>query len=305
MLDRVHDQDGPRVLGTHRYLVSELAPRDENGNTVIPEIDFRLRDAQGHSRWFLQRGTVIRNSEGKALKLIGTITDITGQIRMEEKVRRSHEQVRELARRLIAAQEHEQNRIARDLHDGLGAQLTEVVDGLAELESMLADEPQEIHRELTRLQTDMRGLGEAIRSLSHQMHPGAFERVELLPALRRLCSEFTRVQGLEVAFAFQGDHASTSQDITISLYRVTQEALRNIAKHSGAKKAEVSLVRRAGGIQLRIRDWGNGFHTPVGPPRGLGLLSIQERARLVGGQAYVLSAPGRGTEVRVTVPLPR
>ncbi|MGH7462189.1 MAG: sensor histidine kinase, partial [Longimicrobiales bacterium] len=129
--------------------------------------------------------------------------------------------------------------------------------------------------------------------------------VELLPALRHLCNEFGRVQGLEVAFAFQGDYTATSPDITISLYRVTQEALRNIAKHSGARKAEVTLVRRASGILLRIRDWGHGFHTPAGPPRGLGLLSIQERARLVGGQAYVISAPGRGTEIRVTVPLTR
>lgn len=305
MVDRIHPEDGPRVLSTERLLLADHAPRDDQGNTPIPEFDFRLRDAQGHCRWFLKRGTVIRNSEGKALKLVGTITDITGQIRMEEKVRRSHEQVRELARRLIAAQEHEQNRIACDLHDGLCTQLSQVVTGLAELEALLGSEPPAVRRELGRLQTDLRGLGDAIRSLSRQMHPGAVEPVQLLPALRQLCNEFTRVQGVEVVFACQGDHDATPPDITISLYRVTQEALRNIAKHSGAKKAEVTLTRRASGILLRIRDWGNGFHTPVGPPRGLGLLSIQERARLVGGQAYVLSAPGRGTEVRVTVPVHR
>jgi signal transduction histidine kinase len=135
------------------------------------------------------------------------------------------------------------------------------------------------------------------------MHPGAIERTQLLPALRKLCDEFARLQGIEVAVAFEGPEVPTPPDIGMSLYRVTQEALRNIARHSGARKAAVTLTRRAHSVQLSVRDWGMGFHAPVGAPRGLGLLSIQERARLVGGQAYVLSAPGRGTEVRVSVPL--
>jgi PAS domain S-box-containing protein len=303
LIDRIQPEDCARVLSTERAQQSDDAPRDAQGHTPVPEMDFRLLDGQGGCRWFLKRGSVIRDRDGRARKLVGTITDITVQIRMEEKVRRSHEQVRELAGRLIAAQENEQTRIARDLHDGLGARMSQVITDLAGLESMLGAEANGTSGEIVRLQAEFRDLVRGIRSLSRQMHPGTIERTQLQPALRRLCDEFARLQGVEVAFTYEGIETATPPEITMSLYRITQEALRNIAKHSGARKAAVTLTRRADVVQLCIRDWGHGFHAPVGPPRGLGLLSIQERARLVSGQAYVLSAPGRGTEVRVTVPL--
>ena len=305
LIDRIHPEDVARVLGTERALQAEDAPRDEQGNTPIPEFDFRLVDAGGGWRWFLKRALVIRGADGRARKLVGTITDVTSQIRMDEKVRRSHEQVRQLARRLIEAQEHEQSRIARDLHGGLSNQMSQVVTGLADLETLLNGESESVRRSVRRLKADIDGLVDGIQSLSRQMHPGTIERTHLQPSLRRLCAEFAQLQGVEVKFEFEGDDDSTPAEVATSLYRVTQEALRNVAQHSGTKRAEIAVTRSARSIQLRIRDWGSGFHSPVGPPSGLGLLSIQERARLVGGEAYVLSLPGRGTEVRVKVPLPK
>ena len=304
LIDRIHPEDLPRVLGTERAFQADDAPRDEQGNSPIPEFDFRLIDARGGWRWFLKRGSVIRGPDGRATKMIGTITDITSQIRLDEKVRRSHEQVRELARRLIEAQEHEQSRIARDLHGGLSERMAHVVSGLVDLESLLNGQSESVHRGIRRLKSDIDGLVEGIQTLSRQMHPGTIERTNLKPSLRQLCAEFARLHGVEVSFAFEGDEDSTPAEIATSLYRVTQEALRNVAQHSGTKKAEIVVQLSARSIQLRIRDWGSGFHSPVGPPAGLGLLAIQERARLVGGEAYVLSLPGRGTEIRVKVPLP-
>jgi PAS domain S-box-containing protein len=303
LIERMHPEDAMRVLNTERALQTDNAPRDVHGNTPVPDLDFRLLDGPGQYRWFLKRGSVIRDASGRANKLVGTITDITSQIEMEERVRAGHEQVRQLARRLIAAQEHEQTRIARDLRDGLGARMSGVLSRLGELAELLSGAPATVRRDIDRLQTDFHDLVGGIASLSRQMHPANLERPQLQMSLRRLCEEFSLAEGLDVALGFDLDEQSASPAVTLALYRVTQEALRNIVQHAGAERAEVSVTRRDDSIQLRIRDWGRGFQTPDGAPRGLGLLSIQERARLVGGQAYVLSTPGRGTEVRVSVPL--
>jgi PAS domain S-box-containing protein len=303
LIERMHPEDALRVLNTERAVQTDQAPRDGQGNTPVPDLDFRLLDGPGQYRWFLKRGSVIRDATGRASTLVGTITDITSQIQMEEKVRAGHEQVRQLARRLIAAQEHEQTRIARDLRDGLGARMAGVVSRLGELGELLAGAPPAVRRDVDRLQTDFHDLVDGIASLSRQMHPANLERPQLHLSLRRLCEEFSLAEGLDVTLGFDLDEEATSAAVTLALYRVTQEALRNIVQHAGAERAEVSVSKHDDSIQLRIRDWGRGFQTPDGTPRGLGLLSIQERARLVGGQAYVLSTPGRGTEVRVSVPL--
>ena len=218
---------------------------------------------------------------------------------------RSETQVRDLAGRLLTAQEEERRRIARDLHDDVNQELTAQSIALSTLGKRLTDVTTPADREeLARLETRTSDLARTIRHLSHSLHPGALQHVGLVAALRGYCRGFEREHGLSVTFESAGDLGTVPSDVALCLYRVTQEGLGNVARHAKAQHARVTVDRVGIDVVLGISDDGRGFDlAEARRQHGLGLISLDERVRIVGGRLTVDSKPDRGTELRITVPL--
>jgi signal transduction histidine kinase/ligand-binding sensor domain-containing protein len=223
----------------------------------------------------------------------------------QDSLRRSNAQIQDLAGRLITAQETERTRIARELHDDVNQELAALSISLSALKRRLPSEAAAAQQELARLQQQTIALSETIRHLSHELHPGVLQHAGLVGALRGDCVTFGSQHRIDVRFHADAGLEEIPADVALCLYRVAQEALRNMARHAGARQAEVALTRRDDILELRIADNGQGFDLAAARRHGgLGLISIDERVRLVQGSLQIVTEPWRGTELRVRVPLP-
>lgn len=199
----------------------------------------------------------------------------------------------------------QRRRRARELHDDVKQQLCALSIALTSLERKLRSDLPDARMELASLQQQALTASETIRQLSHDLHPGVLQHFGLVPALRSSCAEFARMKEIDVAFEAGDSLTEIPADVGLCLYRVVQEALHNTARHANARRVDVSLVSSGkGALELRIADDGRGFDAADPQQRrGLGLMSIDERVRLVGGEVQLRSQPGHGTELRVRVPL--
>jgi signal transduction histidine kinase len=217
----------------------------------------------------------------------------------------SEKHTRDLAGRLMVAQEEERRRIARDLHDDVNQELVAQMLALSTLRDRLADVTTPgVREEVAGLRSRVMTVSRAIRQLSHSLHPGVLEHVGLVTALRGYCGDFERTHGLPVSFHGDGELGPVLPDVALCLYRVTQEGLGNVARHAGARHARVTLERDGDDVVLTLGDDGRGFDpSEARSRRGLGLLSLDERARLVGGRLTIKRESEHGTVLQVTLPL--
>ena len=299
---------GQRVLPDDCQVVMAHAQAHIEGRTPSYEVEHRMVHKDGSIRWFLARGAVVRRKESKALRMVGTDTDITDRKRAEAALREkesalaaSYQQIQDLAGRLIVAQEAERTRIARDLHDDIGQQLASLSIALSLLKRRLRGAQLEA---ATSLQQRTSGLAEQIRHLSHDLHPGALQHAGLVAALKDHCAEFEQRHAARITFSAVDDLGFITPEVTLCLYRIVQEALHNIAKHASARSIRVVLTREADALHLIITDDGRGFDSAQmrQPGGGLGLVSIEERARLVRGTVEIDTQPDEGTRLHVRIP---
>ena len=217
---------------------------------------------------------------------------------------RAGEALQILTGKLLQAQEEERRRIARDLHDGLNQQLAVLAIELGMLARQLPKEASPILEQLLSLRDRTEALSNDLRQVTHQLHPAVLEHLGLISALRSHCAEFSQHEGIRTWFTVERELGPVPFDVSICLYRITQEALRNVAKHSCAKEAWVKITQDQNGIQLSIVDKGVGFYRgAVREMAGLGLVSIQERVQIVKGQLVIRSAPNEGTRIEIHVPI--
>ena len=230
-------------------------------------------------------------------------TLIAGLLVHRARLRRSHQQNQELAGRLINAQEVERARIARELHDDVGQRIASFSIALGTLRRRLPAAPQPVHDELAGLQRETVTLGNDLRSLSHELHPALLEHLGLVDALRRRCEEVSAESGVTVALDVTAELGPVPDEVALCLYRVAQEALRNVVNHAEARSARVELSRQNGRVAMRIIDDGRGFEPGMAAShRGLGLVSLDERVKMLEGTLAIESSPHIGTTVSVMVP---
>ena len=208
-----------------------------------------------------------------------------------------------LSPRLIEAQETERSDVAGELRDDLNQRMALLQIGLAQLgrdAPGLSPQAQTQLHGLTEVATE---IASSIHNLSHRLRPSLLDLLGPVASIERLCRELSDRHNLQIKFVHHGIPEQIPKDVTLCLYRITQEALRNVVKHSGAAQAEVELMGHDDRIELCISDSGVGF-SPESAKRtpGLGLISMQERLRLVGGQLSVQSEPSRGTRIGVRIP---
>ncbi|WP_267225858.1 ATP-binding protein [Dyella silvae] len=209
-------------------------------------------------------------------------------------------EVRELAGRLIVAQEQERARIARDLHDDINQRLAVASIRLSALRRKLGDSNRQ---DVSLLQNDLMGLSEDVRRISHDLHPSMLSQTGLTAALAGLCQSQRHRNGPEIDLRVSPQATDLSEDVSLCLYRVAQEALNNAIRHAAAQHIEVALDIGADHVDLSVADDGRGFETAERGRRGLGLMSIDERAKLLGGSYQLHSTPGKGTQLCICIPL--
>jgi signal transduction histidine kinase len=268
--------------------------------------EVRLLTRGGREYWIESVATfVVMRDEPRVLV---TAFDTSERLRVEaalqesqQALRGSEERSRELAGTLMLTQEQESRRISRELHDDVN----QIVASMAIDTARLADVAADLRGELGALHERMQELSEAVRRLSHQLHPATLEHMGLASAVKSHCLEFSQREGITVSLNIQEGIDSVPQEIALCLYRVTQEALRNIARHAHTLEARLTLAADADGVSLAIVDGGVGFDVEsVRQSGGLGLVSMDERIRLLHGILHVKSQPGRGTELLAHLPFP-
>jgi signal transduction histidine kinase len=209
-----------------------------------------------------------------------------------------------LAGRLIKSQEAERVRIARDLHDGVCQELACVVNDIDQLRTQEGQLSADTQETLDSLQQRIAGVSQSLRLLSHELHPAVLKFMGLRTALQSHCADFARQHVVRVKFYADHEVEPVSPPVALALFRIAQEALQNIARHGHARNATVSLARDTTHVTLTIADDGEGFDVEAARPNpGLGLLSMEERARMVQGNVVIHSEPGEGTTIEVRVPV--
>lgn len=225
-------------------------------------------------------------------------------LRKEIAARESAElELKSLGRRMISAQEDDRARIARDLHDDISQRLHGASIGIEVALRTAATNPDHTAERLGLVQTQLDEVAEDARSMSHELHPATLELLGITAALEGLCEDFESKYGVAVQVSVaESVQQEVSAEMALCLFRIAQEALRNVAKHADASEAALELSVRKEHALLRIRDNGAGFD-PAAKRAGLGLASMRERARLLNGTVTLDSAPGGGTELLVDIPV--
>ena len=208
----------------------------------------------------------------------------------------------DLAGRLIHAQEEERKRIGRELHDHISQTLGVLIIKIDQLRANGEITPG-IGAALEELRRETTGITDDVHRLSHRLHSSTLDYLGLVPALQKLISEFSERHDISITFAHESLPASLPSEVALCLFRVAEESLTNIAKHSRARSANVHVTGSADGIHLRVEDAGTGFDmATLGSRAGLGFVSMQERLRVLHGTIHIDSAPSRGTRIDAWVP---
>lgn len=300
-------------------LLCDILPRNSRLDDF--EIEFDLPGA-GRTVMCINARKVseINNSENKILLAFEDITqrkqvdelrshahelDLRQSARLLQTETEYREQLSALAARLVNAQEEEQRRISRELHDDLNQKLAVLEMEIEGFQENNQDLSPKFRAHLQAIGKKVGLLSDDVRSVAYRLHPSALDHLGLAVALRSYCSDFSRREQSEVKFTQKKVHRVIPQDAALCLYRVSQEAIWNAHKHSGAKSINIVLEGVKGGLRLTVRDAGRGFDTlETGRKSGLGIISMQERVRSLKGVFELESIRGKGTTVSAFVPIP-
>jgi PAS domain S-box-containing protein len=256
--------------------------------------EFRMIARDGTIRWMLSKGELLRKDGEQVPRILGVTVDVSD-------VKRAQFQLEQLAKRLMEAQEEERKRISRELHDDIGQRVALLAIELDIVRQQLADE-SELKERVAQLQASTSELGTDLHLLSHALHSSKLKRLGLEAALRELCGRMSNNQGLVVELNCGKASSLITEDEALVLYRVAQEALNNVLRHSNATKANIALEYSETRAKLVISDNGRGFDLKANSD-GIGLVGMRERLRAVGGEFRIFSAAENGTEIHASVPL--
>lgn len=284
--DGVHTEDLQRCLNIYSHSFDERQSFS---------MEYRVRRHDGEYRWIFDTGVPRFNSDGTFAGYIGSCLDIT-----ERKL--AEEALASVGRRLIEAHEEERTWIARELHDDIVQRVA-----LIAVELERRNEPGTSatgrHNRIRRALEHLHDLGQDIQAISHRLHSSKLEYLGLASAAQSFCRELSEQRDVRIAFKYSDISSPIPKEISLCLFRVLQETLQNAVKHSGAQEISVEFHGTPDAIRLTVSDEGVGFDPRHEiNRRGLGLLSMRERLRLVNGELSIQSEAGRGTTIVASVP---
>jgi signal transduction histidine kinase/ABC-type uncharacterized transport system substrate-binding protein len=258
--------------------------------------EFRIVRPDGDERWISARGKFYYTPNGDPERMLGMATDIT-----ERKL--AEEALNSLSGRLIQAQEEERSRIARELHDDFQQRLAMLSIDLEDIANNVEGNSEGSDR-LHELWNRVGELGSDLHDLSHRLHSTTLDNLGLVAALGALCAEFSDYHSIDVNFSEENVPRNIPSEVALCLFRIAQEALQNVKKHSRAESAQVRVEGLEQEIHLSVFDHGSGFDSSAASTwEGIGIRSIEERARLVEGRFAIRSHLGEGTKIDVWVPI--
>lgn len=224
--------------------------------------------------------------------------------RSRKQLQQAEERQRQLSGMLINAGEKERSRIANELHDDFSQRLAVMALKLENVSELVAPLSPEVEKQLHDLLNSTSELGADLHSLSHRLHSSTLESLGLNPAVSALCKEFSNQEGVKAEFTSEGIPRSIRSDVALCAFRIVQEGLRNIKKHSGASAAKVRIRNDEEKLLVTVQDNGHGFDSrTMLDNEGLGLRAMKERASLLGGQFKISSTLGAGTSIEAAIPL--
>ncbi len=306
-LDYVHPDD-------KTYSLAQWIHSVETGETY--ESEYRLRGADSQYRWFRARAVPLRDTQGALQKWYGTCSDIHDSKVLEQSIRENAIELermvesrtaalRRLSNRMMTLQDEERRRIAREIHDGLGQELAAakmILDGILSKDSS----PAMQHASMEASQLVDRAI-QQVRTISHLLHPPLLDEVGLISALRWFLEGLSDRSGINVRLDVQPpDFSRLKSEVETAIFRIVQEALTNMFRHSGARNGNVSVVQKNGTILVTVQDDGKGIEEQVIQFRpesvGVGIGGMRQRVMELGGSLR-LSNANPGTIVEVIIPI--
>jgi PAS domain S-box-containing protein len=287
-VNTIHPDDRPKFIAA----IAGLTPENPSA-----EVIYRVQVANGGLVWLRSSGRAFFDDEGKMMRVIGMVADVTD-------LKRAEEAQSDMARKLIEAHEEERTRIARELHDDIGQRLALLMLKLGRLGTDAQNSPTEFREAIVNAREDASHLAHDIQAMSHRLHSSKLGYFGLAKAAAIYCTELSDQHKVEVDLQSENIPDDLPKEIALCMFRVLQEALQNAIKHSRSQRFEVLFSRTRAEICLSVHDSGIGFD-PIEAVkgRGLGLISMKERLNLVGGELSIESQPGNGTTIRAWVPL--
>jgi signal transduction histidine kinase len=274
-----------------------------SGRSPQPNLEVIIERLDGSRIIVLVNIAVMKNPEGEPIGAINCFQDITENKRTEAKLASAAESLRRLSTHLLNAQDQERRRIALQLHETAVQDLIALKMNLAKMARSQNGSDDVFGPVMVEniMLTD--GLLQELRTLSHLLHPPLLEEAGLLSALRWYVSGFSERSGIAVTLEAQADFERLPQETEIAIFRVVQEALTNIHRHSGSSSARVQLIRDTSIIQLQVKDEGKGMETNgAGHSKGVGIEGMRERVQHLGG-TLVVGSNGHGTLLKVVLPI--
>lgn len=298
----IHPDDMPRVTENWRAVMAE---------GELYEEEMRLQRATGEYRWFLVRTAPFRDESGKIVKWYGVCTDIDDRKRAEEQLKATSAQLRALSASLSSAREEEATRIAREIHDELGATLTTLRWDLEELGEELSavtdpDQAKALRTKVSEMMKISDATVNTVRRIASELRPVALDTLGLGEAIEFQAREFHKRTGITVVCDCSQDSSELSPEQATAVFRIFQEAMTNILRHAEATSVEIQLKEESSDVILTIKDNGRGItEEEKSNRRTLGLLGMRERAHLLGGGVAITGSKEEGTQIVVRIPLNR
>ena len=287
LLEKVHPDDRHLLVSAFDRLTPD---------TPLFQVSYRMIRPNGEVVWVERNSRAYFDAHGQVLRIIGMAADVTQR-------KRGEEALSSISRRLIQAQEAERARIARDLHDDIGQRLalmSVTVEQLTHTRLRASDEGRSL---LDSLQTQTAEISASVQAIAHELHSSRLQHLGVAAAMKGFCAELSTQQKVEVDFSSADVPPGVPAETSLCLFRVLQEALHNAVRHSGVRQFEVQLRGTANALQLTVRDKGSGFDPESAiDGRGLGLTSMKERLKQVGGELLIKSGSRRGTTIVARVP---
>ncbi len=269
--------------------------------TGLLNVEYRIK-VNGNIKWVKEVSELVFSDSGQFLSASTTIQDISEFKQQQEELIERQEELRELTSKLLSVQEEERKRVARELHDDLSQRLAVLSIDLGALHNRAKKDEDKL--KIQQVKNDIVGIAEDTHSLSRRLHPSIIDDLGLIEALRSEIDNYQRREEIKVEFFSTLQTLDLDKDVELVIFRVLQEALRNVAKYSEASTVKVSLASIQGSLFLQIQDDGMGFDVEAARKApGLGLKSMMERARLINAQFNISSKENHGVNIELQVPL--
>ena len=275
----------------------------DRGDQVIDR-DEPIVTRSGENLWLLTTKIPLKDKEGRVIGILGISKDITERKRAEKALQKSYEDIRELASHLENIREEERISIAREIHDELGQQLTVLKMDISWLNKKLIDADENVRTKITDLLQLLETTVKTVRKISSELRPSMLDDLGLVAALEWQSQEFEKRSGVKSNFLAIVPEMEIDKKVSTQIFRIYQESLTNVARHSQATEVMATLKFEKGNLILTIIDNGQGFViTGIENKKTLGILGMKERAAMMGGEYNIESTPGRGTTIIVQVPV--